>query len=77
MTHPQHAERRLFPAPWAAAYLGVSESKLRTMGIPRKVLDGKRVYDRSDLDAFANDLPYEDEKVGRAACDEAFGIDPE
>lgn len=50
---------RLLPAPQAAAYLGVSESKLRTMPIPRKVLDGKRLYDRLALDAYADDLATE------------------
>jgi len=50
---------RLLPAPQAAAYLGVSESKLRTMPIPRKLLDGKRLYDRLTLDAYADDLATE------------------
>ena len=80
MTHPQHAERRLFQARAAAAYLGMSESKLRTTGIPRKVMNGNRVYERSDLDAFADSLPYEAdeaEQQGVSACDAAFGIGPE
>ena len=46
----------LLPAPAAAHYLGVSETKLRTLGIRRKVLDGKRLFDRRDLDDFANNL---------------------
>lgn len=50
---------RLLPAPQAAAYIGVSESKLRTLKIPRRVLDGKRLYDRLALDAFADDLAIE------------------
>lgn len=54
---------RLMPAPKAAHYLGVSESKLRTLPIPRKELDGKRVYDVSELDAFADGLPIEGDSV--------------
>ena len=49
----------LLPAPAAAHYLGVSETKLRDLPIRRKVLDGKRLYDRRDLDEFANGLGYE------------------
>ena len=65
----------LLPAPAAAHYLGVSESKLRMLGIRRKVLDSKRLYDRRDLDAYANELRYEGEAaVGarrryRSLCD--------
>ena len=58
---------RLLPADQAAAYLGMSATKLRSLPIPRKVLDGKRLFDRMDLDAYASDLPYE----GEAAGDEA------
>lgn len=65
---------RLLPEPEAAAYLGVSASTLRTLGIPRRILGGKRLYDRSDLDSYASNLPYEDEDDdGVAACDRAFG----
>lgn len=62
---------RLLPAPKAAHYLGVSESKLRTLPIPRKRMDGKRVYDRFDLDAYSDGLPYED--TGENTCDGLFG----
>ena len=62
---------RLLPAPDAAAYLGVSATKLRDLGIPRKMLDGKRLYDRLDLDAYASALPTEGE--GENSCDGAFG----
>ncbi|KPU84295.1 hypothetical protein JI58_04725 [Marinosulfonomonas sp. PRT-SC04] len=64
---------RLMPAPVAAHYLGVSESMLRTLGIPRRELGAKRVYDKADLDALADNLPYEI-KAGETECDEAFGI---
>ena len=52
---------RLLPAPQAAAYLGVSETKLRELGIPRRMLDGKRLYDRLTLDAYADALATEGE----------------
>ncbi|WP_304617845.1 helix-turn-helix domain-containing protein [Paracoccus sp. (in: a-proteobacteria)] len=66
---------RLLPAPQAAAYLGVSETTLRGLDIPRKLLGGKRLYDRLALDEYASSLPSEGEggsdEVKR--CDEAFG----
>lgn len=49
---------RLMPAPVAAHYLGVSVSTLRTLAIPRRELGAKRVYDKADLDAYADSLPY-------------------
>ncbi len=49
----------LMPAPVAAQYIGVSVSTLRTLEIPRRMLGAKRLYDRRDLDAYANDLPYD------------------
>lgn len=64
---------RLMPAPQAAHYLGVSESTLRTLGIARKMIGSKRLYDRHVLDLLADDLPNEGES-GDAKCDEAFGI---
>lgn len=50
---------RLMPAPEAAHYLGVSESMLRTLDLPRRMLGAKRLYDRFDLDAYASSLPIE------------------
>ena len=50
---------RLLAAPEAARYIGVSESTLRTLGIPRRLLGAKRLYDRIDLDAYASGLPVE------------------
>ncbi|SLN74644.1 hypothetical protein PSM7751_04178 [Pseudooceanicola marinus] len=80
---------RLMPAPQAAHYLGVSVSMLRNLSLRRRELGGKRVYDRADLDAFADHLPYEGmvrtqldaisahlnepEDESRNACDQAFG----
>lgn len=65
---------RLLSASSAAAYLGMSESKLRTLGLPRRVCGGNRLYDRHDLDRFAESLAYEGEGEAEAAkWDEAFG----
>lgn len=64
---------RLLPSKSAAIYIGVSESKLRLLNIPRKELDGKRLYDRLDLDAYADGLSYEGEARGNS-CDGRFGV---
>lgn len=45
----------------AAAFLGISESKLRTLRLPRRKLGSKRLYDRRDLEAYIDSLPYEGE----------------
>ncbi len=66
---------RLLPAPEAAHYLGVSETKLRDLGIPRTILGGKRLYDRLALDNFASSLPVEGETEANT-CDAAFGTAP-
>jgi excisionase family DNA binding protein len=69
----------LLPAPAAAYYIGVSESKLLDLlnqrKLRRKKLDGKRLFDRRDLDAYVDELPYEDDEVdeARRSCDLAFG----
>ena len=63
---------RLMPAPVAARYIGVSVTKLRELGLPRKELGAKRLYDKTDLDAYADSLPYEDQEA--SACDAIFGI---
>jgi hypothetical protein len=67
---------RLLPTPQAAAYLGVSPTKMLALPIRPKQLDGKVVYDRLDLDAYADTLLYQGEQPrdeGRNSCDEAFG----
>lgn len=69
--HTTHFVPRLMPAPAAAAYLGVSESTLRTLELPRKMLGAKRLYDVIDLDAYASSLPTEGETGSEAnTCDE-------
>lgn len=67
---------RLLPAPEAAQYLGVSETMLRTLGLPRKEMKSKRLYDRFDLDDYASTLPYEGQDDAREAhlVDRAFGL---
>jgi len=57
----------------AAFYIGVSAGTLRKLHIPRKVLGSRRLYDRRDLDAFRDSLPYEDENREVQSCDAAFG----
>ncbi len=63
----------LLPAPQAAHYIGVSESMLRTLDLPRRVLRGKRLYDRRDLDQFVASLPYEGQEDN--TCDNLFGAE--
>ncbi|WP_414896823.1 DNA-binding protein [Rhodovulum sp. YEN HP10] len=66
---------RLMPAPQAAHYLGVSESTLRKLGIQTLPLRGKRLYDRFELDAFADSLARGGETDREeGACDRAFGV---
>lgn len=71
MKHAPSFTPLLFQASAAAAYLGISATKLRELGIQRKVMGGNRLYDRRDLDAYADALPYED--GARRSCDSAFG----
>ena len=58
----------------AAAYLGISTSNLRKLGLPRRVLGGRRLYDRRDLDTYIGSLPYEGEAQDKdeGQCDAAF-----
>lgn len=63
---------RMMQEPAAAFYLGISPSKLRGLPIRRKVDGGNRLYDRYDLDRYADGLPYEGEGGGNS-CDAAFG----
>lgn len=64
---------RLMPAPVAAHYLGVSESMLRTLSLPRREIGAKRLFDKADLDAYADSLPYEGREETTCQADEAFG----
>lgn len=59
----------------AAAYLGLSASTLRGLPIARRVHNSRRLYDIRDLDAYADDLPYEGETGNEVAtCDRLFGV---
>lgn len=49
---------RLMQLKAAAHYLGMSESKLRGLPLPCKRDGGNILYDRLDLDAYADGLPY-------------------
>lgn len=69
--HAAFANARLLGTPEAALYIGVSVTTLRSLPIPRKILGGRRLYDRIDLDAYASDLPYEGESEANT-CD-VFG----
>lgn len=69
---------RLMAAPEAARYIGISETMLRSLGLPRRVLGGRRLYDRYDLEAFVNAMQYDGEQIetlegDREECDKLFG----
>lgn len=67
---------RLLAEPDAARYLGMSATTLRALGLPRKEMRSKRLYDRFDLDDYANTLPYEgqDDAEETKRADKAFGL---
>lgn len=67
---------RLMPAATAAHYLGISQSKLRSIGIARRISEGNRLYDIRDLDAWADNLPLEGEEQCQEQdlADVAFGM---
>ena len=56
----------------AAWYLGISASMLRTYKLPRRMVKSRRLYERSDLDAFADSLEFENEED--RACAEADAV---
>ncbi|WP_246053608.1 helix-turn-helix domain-containing protein [Paracoccus hibiscisoli] len=66
---------RLLPAAKAAAYLGISESTLRSLNLPRRILGGKRLYDVLALDQYADALTVEGEETTPEAntCRGKFG----
>lgn len=69
--------RRFMGISDAAQYLGISASKLRDLPVRRKCIDSRRVYDRYDLDAWADECPYEGEIMKAREddeCDTAFGL---
>ena len=64
--------KRLMQQKDAARYLGVSPSTLRKLGIPRKILGDLRLYERADLDGFADGLDYEGTECRKNTADDAF-----
>lgn len=65
---------RLMQARLAAAYLGMSPTKFRTLGLPRKRVGGNVLYDRLDLDAYASSLSTDGEE-GPCEADKVWGFD--
>lgn len=63
----------LMPAAQAAHFIGVSESTLRGLNLPRRKLGTKRLYHINDLIAYADALPIEGESED-SACDHIFGL---
>ncbi len=61
---------RLMQAKAAAHYLGLSPSKLRTLDLPCKRDGGNVLYDRTDLDAYADQLPYDGKDLVKKGGDE-------
>jgi hypothetical protein len=76
--HPLPVIPRLMRPAVAAAYLGISESLLRTLPLtPRRMGERVVVYDRHDLDAYADALPYGGTAGEDQICDDAdkaFGL---
>lgn len=46
----------------AATYLGMSVTKLKSKGLPVRRDGGNVLYDRLDLDDYADNLPYDGKK---------------
>lgn len=46
----------------AATYLGMSVTKLKSKGLPVRRDGGNVLYDRLDLDDYADNLPYDGNK---------------
>lgn len=74
--HMQFLPRLMGPIA-AAHYLGMSPSKLRTLAIPSKADGGNVLYERSDLDDYADKMRYRDgfgiTGSEAAQCDAIFG----
>lgn len=54
---------RLMHMAAAARYIGVSVGTLDKLGIPRKIVRQTPKYDRFDLDAYIDGLPYEGDET--------------
>lgn len=62
---------RLMKAKAAAHYLGISPSKLRALALPVRRAGGNLLYERADLDAWADALPYDGPQEGTDDCNAA------
>ncbi|MCL4068179.1 helix-turn-helix domain-containing protein [Pseudomonas sp. GX19020] len=74
---PISYQPRLLGSQEAATYLGVSETTLRALEIPRRIMGGRKLFDRLDLDRYASELPYEGDKANADEvdlCDQHFGL---
>ena len=74
LAHPPAGMRE----PHAAAYIGLSISKLRSMENPppHRWVGGVKVYARRDLDAWIDSLPTAEEAAqdeAEASCNAVFG----
>ncbi len=59
----QYSHPALLGEKAAAFFLGIGETKLRELGISRRKLGRRRLYDRRDLEAYVESLPYEGEET--------------
>lgn len=62
----------------AARYIGVSQTTLRSLPIPKKRLGARVLYHRFDLEAYAAEIHYDGEYIDtaekdREECDRLFG----
>lgn len=70
---PFRIQPRLMGEEDAATFLGISRTTLRALGLPRRILGGRKLYDVIDLDAYASSLPTEGD--GTCEADRAWGSD--
>lgn len=61
----------LMSTPEAATYVGLSVTTFRELGLPRKKLGARVLYDKRDLDDFIANLPYDGQEAHNS-CDDVF-----
>ncbi|MEM1345620.1 MAG: DNA-binding protein [Pseudomonadota bacterium] len=76
MARPTSTPARLMGEADAAAYLGISPTTLRMQGFNRRKLGALRLYERGDLDQFADSLDFESHKEGGPKEEENRECDP-
>ena len=57
----------------AAVWLGVGTTTLRSLGIQRRKLGHRKLYDVRDLEAYRDELPYENDGI-RTEVDECDAV---